>query len=58
MRRPRAKRSIEPQLEKKIRLLHKEHRGALGSRGFVKALKAQGVQMGRHRMRSLMKSLG
>lgn len=58
MRRPRAERSIEPQLEKKIRLLHKEHRGALGSRGFVKALKAQGVQVGRHRMRSLMKSLG
>ena len=58
MRRPRPKRGIEPVLEKKIRLLHKEHRGALGSRGFVKALKTQGVVVGRHRMRSLMKRLG
>jgi len=58
LRQPRPQRRIEPQLEKKIRLLHQEHRGALGSRGFAKALNAQGVVVGRHRMRSLMKSLG
>ena len=47
MRQPRPQRRIEPQLEKKIRLLHKDHRGALGSRGFAKALKIQGVVVGR-----------
>lgn len=57
MRRPRPERRIEPQLERKIRLLHKEHRGALGSRGFAKALKTQGFVVGRHRMRSLMRRL-
>lgn len=58
MRQPRPQRRIEPQLEKKIRLLHKQYRGALGSRGFAKALKTHGFAVGRHRMRSLMKSLG
>lgn len=57
-REPRPERTIERHLEKKIRQLHKEHRGALGSRGFSKALKIQGVTVGRHRMRGLMKSLG
>jgi putative transposase len=58
LRRPKPQRCIERQLEIKIRSLHKEHRGALGSRGFAKALKIQGVVIGRHRMRGLMKSLG
>ena len=57
-RQPKRPRRIERQLEKKILQLHKEHRGALGSRGFSKALKKQGMEVGRHRMRGLMKSLG
>ena len=47
-RQPKRPRRIERQLEKKILQLHKEHRGALGSRGFSKALKKQGVEVGRH----------
>lgn len=57
-RKARPQRRIERQLEKKIRQLHKEHRGALGSRGFAKELRKQGVVIGRHRMCNLMKSLG
>ena len=57
-RHPKRPRGIERQLEKKIRPLHKEHRGALGSRGFSKALKKQGMIVGRHRMRGLMKPSG
>ena len=57
-RQPKRPRRIERQLEKKILQLHKEHRGALGSRGFSKALKKQGMEVGRHRMRGLMRSLG
>lgn len=54
---PKPAHVIEPQLEKTIRALHKEHRCALGSRGFVKALKREGINIGRHRMRGLMKTL-
>lgn len=55
---PKPGRGIERQLERQIRQLHKEHRGALGSRGFSKALKVEGFLVGRHRMSSLMKRLG
>lgn len=56
--RPKRQDSATRQLEKKLRQLHKAHRGALGSRGFAKALKEQGVMVGRQRIRGLMKRLG
>jgi putative transposase len=55
---PKPRRRIERQLERRIRQLHKEHRGALGARGFSRALKAQGIVVGRHRMGGLMKDMG
>lgn len=56
--RPKPQRKIAPPLERKIRQLHKEHRGALGARGFSRALKAEGMGVGRHRMGRLMQELG
>ena len=54
----RSEPGVERQLEKTIRQLHREHRGALGARGFARELKKQGVVVGRHRMGRLMKNLG
>lgn len=54
---PKPARRVERQLGQQIRKLHHEHRGALGSRGFVKALNTKGVEVGRQRMRGLMKRL-
>ena len=48
---------VERDLELQIRALHKEHRQALGARGFSKELKLAGVFIGRYRMRSLIKAL-
>ncbi|MDF2643666.1 MAG: transposase [Pseudomonas sp.] len=55
---PRPKRQIALPLERKIRQLHKEHRGALGARGLSRALKAEGMVVGRHRMGRLIQELG
>lgn len=56
--RPRPVRKTDGQLERRVRRLHKEHRGALGARGLSRALKAEGMAVGRHRMGRLMKALG
>lgn len=56
-RQPTRSRSGESGLVTMLRQLHKKHRGALGSRGFVKTLKIEGITVGRHRVRRLMKSL-
>lgn len=56
---PSDRAGIERQLEKKIRQLHKEHRGALGSRGFSKALEETGDESGASSNAcGLMKTLG
>jgi putative transposase len=56
-RKPARPRVIEKDLELEIRALHKEHREALGARGLSRELRKGGVFIGRHRMRSLIKSL-
>lgn len=56
-RRPKPRRPVLRRLELKIRALHKEHRGALGARGFSRALKKEGIEIGRYRMRTLIKML-
>mgnify|MGYP003610540965 FL=1 len=57
-RKPAAPRVIEKSLESKIRALHKEHREALGARGLSKELRKGGISIGRHRMSSLISTLG
>ncbi|MFJ3368146.1 IS3 family transposase [Pseudomonas sp. NPDC086251] len=56
-RKPTLPPAIDKDLELRIRALHKEHRDALGARGLSKELKIAGVFIGRHRMRSLIKTL-
>lgn len=55
-RKPKPARVIESGLEMKIRALHIEHREALGARGLSKELRTKGIFIGRHRMRSLIKT--
>lgn len=45
-------------LRRKLRALHKQHREALGTRGLCKALRKEGVFIGRYRMRTLIKTFG
>ena len=56
-RKPKQPRVIESCLEMKIRALHIEHREALKARGLSKELRTEGIFIGRHRMRSLIKTL-
>jgi putative transposase len=53
----RPARRVGRHLENVIRRLNSEFRGALGTRGFARELKKEGITMGRHRMRGLIKSL-
>lgn len=46
------------QLFRRIKTLFKESRESLGSREMMKKLREEGIQIGRHRVRKLMKTLG
>ena len=41
-----------------MKQLFADSRGSLGSRGMVKQLRKEGIQIGRYRVRQLMKRLG
>lgn len=49
-------RPVLGELGRKLRALHKQHREALGTRGLSKALRKEGVFIGRYRMRTLIKT--
>ena len=57
-RKPEQHRLAQHSLELQIRALHKEHREALGARGLSKELRKSGIFIGRHRMGTLIKTLG
>ena len=48
----------ELHLYRRIKQLFADSRGSLGSRGMLKKLRKEGVKIGRHRVRQLMKRLG
>jgi putative transposase len=45
-------------LYRRIKTLFKESRGSLGNREMVKKLRKEGFEVGRYKIRSIMKSLG
>ena len=45
-------------LRRKLRAMHKEHREALGTRGFSRELRKEGIFIGRCRMRTLINTFG
>ena len=57
-RKPKVQRLAQRRLEQKIRAVHEEHREALGARGLSKALRKEGIFIGRFRMRTLINKLG